>query len=170
MFWLFKGVLYVLFQFLARVGAGCCVILILLEILFHGEMIPDVWEVVDANGVLHLTNQATGKNSQVVSESNPAEGIAFLTTRRLPVLPDAAATTTVAVISASPAYFVGCIESLWCRLSLGQSSGSCKVCIQFKSGFSQGRGRLDAVDARHDQTVWCACRSGIIRACQTDRP
>jgi soluble lytic murein transglycosylase-like protein len=71
--------------------------------LLHGAAVADVWKVVDANGVVQFTNQAPGKNSQLVIESNPSEGRTSAA-RLLPGQPDAAASTTVAVINASPAY------------------------------------------------------------------
>ena len=73
-------------------------------ILLHGAASADVWKVVDADGVVHFTNQAPGKNSQLVIESNPSEKSPSVASRLLPGLPDAAASSTVAVINASQAY------------------------------------------------------------------
>lgn len=72
--------------------------------LIHGAAFADVWKVVDANGEVHFTNQAPGKSSQVVIESNPSKEEPSVAPRLFPRLPDAAASTTVAVINASPAY------------------------------------------------------------------
>jgi soluble lytic murein transglycosylase-like protein len=73
-------------------------------ILIHDVAFADVWKLVDANGEVQFTNQAPSKNSEVVIESNPTKGEPSVAARFLPGLPDAAASTTVDVINASPAY------------------------------------------------------------------
>lgn len=72
--------------------------------LVHGAAIADVWKVVDANGVVQFTNQAPSKNGQLVIESNPTQSGPSVVAHRMLGLPDAAASTTVAVINASPTY------------------------------------------------------------------
>lgn len=79
-------------------------IAVFLGSLVHGGAIADVWKVVDANGMVQFTNQAPGKNGQLVIESNPTQSGPPVVAHRMLGLPDAAASTTVAVINASPTY------------------------------------------------------------------
>lgn len=83
---------------LRRALSSC--LAIVLGYALHGQVLADVWKVVDENGVIQFTNEPPGKKGQLVIES---EGNHSVVSNRSD-LPSVATQKTVAVINASPAY------------------------------------------------------------------
>jgi soluble lytic murein transglycosylase-like protein len=93
-----KGFALNCFKDLRRAVFAC--LATVLGCALHGQVLANVWKVVDENGVIQFTNEPPGKKGQLVIES---EGNHSVVTNRSD-LPAIATEKTVAVINASPAY------------------------------------------------------------------